>query len=115
MKNITIAGRLAELQLQYDATMPARLQNYAAMARQKFDLPIVPIVIYLTPPPAGIELASAYHSEFMGLVTHQDFKAIKLWEINAVEALAMDLPVGILPYVPSYSATAFWANSARTT
>jgi predicted transposase YdaD len=95
-----IFAALAELQLQYDATMPARLQNYSAMARQKFDLPVVPIVIYLTPPPADVEIATAFHTEFMGLVTHQDFKVIKMWEIEASAALAMDLPAGILPYVP---------------
>ncbi len=93
-------GALAELQLEYEADMPARLQNYAALGRQKLRLPIVPIVVYLTPPPAGVELATAYHTEFMGLVTHQDFKVIKMWEVNATAAMDMDLPIGILPYVP---------------
>jgi predicted transposase YdaD len=93
-------GALAELQLEYDSNIPARVQNYTALGRQKLGLPIVPIVVYLTPPPAGVEVATAYHAEFMGLVTHQDFKVIKMWEIDAAQALALDLPVGILPYVP---------------
>lgn len=95
-----VFAALAELQLQHDVTMPARLQNYCAMARQKFGLPIVPIVVYLTPPSPGVELATAYHSEFMSLVTHQDFKVIKMWEIDAAATLAMDLPASILPYIP---------------
>jgi predicted transposase YdaD len=93
-------GALAELQLSYDPKMPARVQNYTAMGRQKLGLDIVPIVVYLTPPPSDVELATAYHTEFMGLITHQDFKVIRLWEIEAAEALALDLPAGILPYVP---------------
>lgn len=60
-------GALAELQLSYDPNMPARVQNYTAMGRQKLGLDIVPIVVYLTPPPSGVELATAYHTEFMGL------------------------------------------------
>ena len=93
-------GVLTELQLYYDPKMPARMQNYTAMARQKTRLNIVPIVVYLTPLPAGVELPTCYHSEFMGLVTHQDFKAVPVWEVDAAEALAIDLPVSILPFVP---------------
>jgi predicted transposase YdaD len=93
-------GVLAELQLAYDTDMPSRLQNYAALGRQKLGLPIVPIVIYLTPPPGEVEPPAAYHAEFMGLVTHQDFKVVKLWEIKASAALEMNLPASVLPYIP---------------
>ncbi|MCI0397622.1 MAG: DUF4351 domain-containing protein [Chloroflexi bacterium] len=93
-------GALAELQLLYDAKMPARVQNYTAMARQKFEMPIVPIVVYLTEPGPDTEVVTAYHSEFMGLVTHQDFKVIKMWELDAHEALAQNLPASLIPYVP---------------
>ncbi len=64
-----IFGALAELQLQYDNTMSARIQNYCAMARQKYQLRILPIVVYLTPPGEDENIATAYYDEFMGLVS----------------------------------------------
>jgi predicted transposase YdaD len=91
---------LIEIQLHYDPKMPERLQNYSAMARQKFRLPVVPIVVYLTEPGDGTEVATCYHEEFMGLVTRQDFEVVKLWELDAHEVLAQELPVALLPYVP---------------
>lgn len=88
---------LIELQLKYDAEMPARLQNYAAMARQKYKLPILPVVIYLSPPPKTVTLASSFHLEFMGLVTHQDFLVVKIWELDARST--NQIPDGLLPFI----------------
>lgn len=89
---------LSELQLRHEAQMPARLQNYCALARQSTGLNVVPIVVYLTPPPQGVEIATFYHVEYMGLVTHQDFKVIKMWEVDAREVERY--PISLLPYVP---------------
>ena len=91
---------LTELQLFYDREMPLRVRIYSGLGEQKTNLPVVPIVVYLTPPPQGTEITTAYHREFMGLVTHQDFLVVKLWELNAAEVLAMDLPATVLPYIP---------------
>ncbi|HFQ93728.1 MAG TPA: hypothetical protein ENK32_06945 [Anaerolineae bacterium] len=91
---------LAELQLHFDRGMPARLQNYTAMARQKYGLNVVPVVLFLTEPPPGAEIQTCYHTEFRGLVTHQDFVVIKLWEMDAKETLRRPAPAGLLPYVP---------------
>jgi len=96
-------GVLVELQLRHEAEMPARVQNYCAMARQKFKIPIVPIVIYLSEPPDGTQVAANYHNEFRGLITHQDFIVVKIWGLDAYEMLKLDLPVGLLPYVPLMS------------
>jgi len=90
---------LAELQLYYDHDMPERIHVYAALARQKFGLDIIPIIVYMIPPADGQEIKTAYHREFRGMVTHQDFHVITLWEIDAAAALATDLPASLLPYV----------------
>jgi predicted transposase YdaD len=91
---------LIELQLQYDATIPLRTLIYSGLAQQKFSLPVAPIVVYLTPPPAGVDLPDHYHAEFMGFTTHQNFRVVKLWEIEATEVLALQAPASILPYIP---------------
>ncbi len=91
---------LVELQLHHDPDMPARLQNYGAMARQKYGLPVFIIVIYLIEPSPGITIADCYHSEFMGQVAHQDFMAVKMWELDAWQMLQKPIPTGLLPYVP---------------
>lgn len=91
---------LAELQLYYENDMPERVHVYAALARQKFELDIVPIIVYMIPPGEGQEIVTAYHREYRGLVSHQDFHVIKLWELAAQEVLTGPLPASILPYVP---------------
>lgn len=93
-----VFGVLSELQLAYDDGMPARIQNYVAMGRQKLGISIVPVVVYLTEPPDGTKIATAFHQEFMGLVTHQDFFVVKIWELDA--QLADQLPITVLPFVP---------------
>ncbi len=93
-------GVLAELQLYYDDDMPERIYVYTGLARQKFDLPIVPVIVYMIPPGEDQEISTAYHEEFMALVSHQDFHVIKLWELNAAEVLAANAPASLLPYIP---------------
>jgi predicted transposase YdaD len=63
-------------------------------------LPVLPIVIYLTEPNPGVDVATSYHHEFMGQVTHQDFVVVKLWQFEAKAMLQQALPAGLLPYVP---------------
>lgn len=91
---------LAELQLYYESDMPERVHVYAALARQKFRLDVVPIIVYMIPPGEGQEIVTAYHREYRGLISHQDFHVIKLWELEAKEALTGLLPASVLPYVP---------------
>lgn len=91
---------LAELQLYYEDDMPERVTVYTALARQKYKLDVLPVVVYLIPPGEEQEIAAAYHRNFRGTITHQDFHVIKLWEINATDALVAPIPPGLLPYVP---------------
>ncbi len=91
---------LIELQLHYDLAMPLRMLIYCALARQKYSLPVLPIVIYLVEPSPGIAVAENYHTDFKGYITHQDFMVVKMWELNAHETLKQPAPAGLLPYVP---------------
>ncbi|MEZ4734423.1 MAG: hypothetical protein R3E79_45610 [Caldilineaceae bacterium] len=90
---------LTELQLQYRNTMPRRLAAYAALAREKYAMEVYVTVLYLTPPPEEVTLADEFHTEFMGQTAHQDIKVIRLWEIDAEAALALDNPA-LIPFVP---------------
>ena len=91
---------LLEFQLNWDEEMDARLQNYSALGREKYGLPVVPCVIYLTELPSGVKIVSCYHREFKGLVTHQDFKVFCLWDYSATIAYSPDTPLAILPFIP---------------
>lgn len=55
--------------------------------------------VYLQPPPQDVEIANAFHNEFMGQTAHQDVHVISTWELDAQEALALDNPA-LLPFIP---------------
>jgi predicted transposase YdaD len=74
---------LVELQLHYDPKMPWRMQAYAALAEEKYGLPVYPLVFYLLPPSSGVSLPDRYYSEFRGLVARRDFRVVKAWELGA--------------------------------
>lgn len=89
----------AEVQLHPDARMPRRMRAYTALAEEKYDLPVYPVVLYLLPPGKGTTLPTAYHSEFMNLTAHQDFRVALMWEVNAHQVLEEGI-VALIPFVP---------------
>ncbi|HIQ06017.1 MAG TPA: hypothetical protein EYH31_10105 [Anaerolineae bacterium] len=90
---------LAESQLHFDPTMPRRMRAYAALAEEKYARPVYPIVFYWLPPQGRRALVGHYHSEFMGLVAHQDFRVVPAWEIDAREVLSREI-MALVPFVP---------------
>ena len=62
---------LVELQLHYDSNMIWRMQAYAALAEEKYRLPVYPLVFYLLPPSPGVHLPDKYYREFRGLVARR--------------------------------------------
>jgi predicted transposase YdaD len=90
---------LIELQTRYDSYMPLRLAAYTALAREKYHQDVYVTALYLLPPPEGVAIVEFHHSEFNGQVSHQDFDVIRLWELDAEEALALNNPF-LLPFVP---------------
>ena len=90
---------LTELQLHFDPKMPLRMRAYAGLAAQKYELPVYPVVLLLLPPGEGEEVVGYYHSEFMGIVAHQDYRVVKAWTIDAQEVVEREV-LALVPYVP---------------
>src|SRR5215210_5104991 len=90
---------LIELQLRYLLRMPKRVRAYAALAEEKYDLPVYPVVVNILPPGPETVIATAYDEEFMGLRARQDFRVINLWEVEAEEVLRGQLSA-LAPFAP---------------
>ena len=90
---------LTKVRLHADSRMPLRVRAYAALAEEKYALPVYPVVFYLLTPGKDTLLPDHYHSEFRGLTAHQDFQVVKAWELNAQEILAQEI-VPLAPFVP---------------
>ncbi len=90
---------LNELQLRYSPKMPKRMTAYAALAREKYDLPVFPILLNILPPHQDPEIPTCFESTFLGLQARQDYRVINLWEVEADQVFQQPLP-GLLPFVP---------------
>jgi predicted transposase YdaD len=75
------------------------MRAYAALAEQKYGLPVYPVVLFLLPPIGENGAVGCYHSEFMGLVSHQDYRVVRAWEIEAQDVLEGEI-LALVPYVP---------------
>lgn len=90
---------LNELQLRYDNRLPRRIRAYAALAEEKYYLPVYPVLINILPPPQSMEIVSGYQSEVLGLQARQDYRVINLWEVDAQIVFQQALS-SLLPFVP---------------
>ncbi|MEB3233701.1 MAG: Rpn family recombination-promoting nuclease/putative transposase [Leptolyngbyaceae bacterium] len=90
---------LSELQLRYTKWMPRRMRAYAALAEERYDCPVYPVLINILPPASTVKIASHYQSEVLGLTARQDYRVINLWEIDADLVFQTPLP-SLLPFVP---------------
>ncbi len=73
---------LNELQLRYNTRLPLRMRAYAALAQEKYNLPVYPVLINILPPPDTVQIVSSFESQVLGLQARQDYKVINLWEVN---------------------------------
>ena len=89
---------LTELQIRYTPQMPRRMRAYAALAEERYELPVFPLLVNILPF-GGNAVAERYQSEFMGLVARQDYRVVNLWEVDAGPVLRGELPP-LLPFVP---------------
>jgi predicted transposase YdaD len=87
-----------EIQFRADNRMSKRMRAYSALAEERYDLPIYPVVINILPPALSSPV-QAYHIEFMGLVAHQDYRVINLWDVDVRLALEQRIST-LLPFVP---------------
>jgi len=90
---------LNELQLRYNNRLPRRMRAYAALAEERYNLPVYPVLINILPPSETMEIVSNYESQFLGLHARQDYRVINLWEVDAQIVFQQPLP-SLLPFVP---------------
>jgi predicted transposase YdaD len=90
-----------EVQLHYKRHMPRRINAYAALAEEHYDLPVFPVLITILPPSEkGKEtIPDHYEQHFMGLQARREYRLIKLWEVEAMMVFTQPLPA-LLPFVP---------------
>ena len=89
---------LNELQLRYKAEMPRRMRAYIALAEEKYNLPVYPVLINILKV-SETEIPTSYQSEFAGITARQDYRVINLWEVDANLAFEENLS-SLLPFVP---------------
>jgi predicted transposase YdaD len=74
---------LNELQFRYHTFMPQRIRAYTALATERYNLPVYPVLINILPSTTNQIIPSHYSSEFLGLRAYQDYRVINLWEVSA--------------------------------
>ena len=90
---------LNELQLRYNNTLPRRMLAYSALAIEKYNLPVYPVLINILPPSQNPNIPDQYSASFKGLQTRQDYRVINLWEIEARLVFEQSL-LTLIPFVP---------------
>jgi len=90
---------LNELQLRYTDKMPLRMSAYAALARERYGLPVYPVLVNILPPSSRVVISERFESDFLGLQSRQDFHVINLWEVDAETVFEQSLDT-LLPFVP---------------
>jgi predicted transposase YdaD len=90
---------LTELQLRYTTKMPLRMRVYAALAQEKYGLPVYPVLVNILLPSDPSIVCDRFESEFLGLQARQDFHVINLWEVDAEMVFEQALDT-LLPFVP---------------
>lgn len=90
---------LNELQLRYNTRLPLRMRAYAALAEERYNLPVYPVLINILSPSNTAAIVDSYESQVLGLQARQDYRVINLWEVDAEIAFQQPLP-SLLPFVP---------------
>ncbi|MBW4556629.1 MAG: Rpn family recombination-promoting nuclease/putative transposase [Trichormus sp. ATA11-4-KO1] len=89
---------LNEVQIRYKSDMPLRINAYTALAREKYKLPIYPVLINILPD-GNVNIPNRYESNFAGLQARQDYRVINLWEVDVNIAFQQEIS-SLLPFVP---------------
>ena len=90
---------LNELQLRYRDNLPLRMRAYAALAQEKYGLPVYPVLVNILPPAETMTVRDRFESTFLGLQARQDYRVINLWEIDAEIVFERSL-LTLMPFVP---------------
>ncbi|MCH8507055.1 MAG: DUF4351 domain-containing protein [Ectothiorhodospiraceae bacterium] len=90
---------LVELQLRYHRKMPLRVRAYTALAGEKYELPVYPVLINILPHVKDPQIPSCYESEFNGIRALQEYRFINLWEVDVNLVFEQNIR-SLLPFVP---------------
>jgi predicted transposase YdaD len=87
-----------EVQLRYKSNLPKRIRAYTALAEEKYNLPIFPVLINIL---KGNDdpIPDHYESNFEGIYARQDYRVINLWEVDVNVVFEQPIP-SLLPFVP---------------
>ncbi|MDB9447417.1 Rpn family recombination-promoting nuclease/putative transposase [Anabaena sp. CS-542/02] len=89
---------LNELQLRYNQRMPRRLRAYTALAEERYNLRVYPVLINILPPSNKQSIPQRYESEILGITAHQDYQVINLWEVDVNLVFEQKIST-LLPFV----------------
>ncbi len=89
---------LNELQLRYTKKVPRRMRAYAALAEEKYELPVYPVLINILEA-SSETITSSFQSNFAGLRAIQEYRVINLWEVDVDIVFQRNLST-LLPLVP---------------
>ena len=90
---------LNEWQLHYDTGIDYRMDAYAGLAREKYRMPVYPVLVNILRPSRKTVIGNSFRSNFMGLQAGQDYRVINLWEVDVEVAFDESL-AALLPLAP---------------
>ncbi len=88
-----------ELQLRPSSRMAKRMFAYTALATEKYELPVYPVLVNILPPNSEQKIVSQYQAEFHSLKFRCDYQVINLWEVDVAVVFQQSLQT-LLPFVP---------------
>lgn len=90
---------LTEVNLRVQPRIGKRVRAYAALAEEKYDVPVYPVSVNILEPPEGTVIPDYYESECLGKKGRQEYRVLNLWEVNVDLVFNGPLPA-LLPFVP---------------
>lgn len=90
---------LNEIQLRYTNRMPLRVRAYTALAEERYNLPVYPVLVNILPNSENQAIPNAYRSHFLDIEASQTYRVINLWEVD-VNLVFRDRLSTLLPFVP---------------
>jgi predicted transposase YdaD len=67
---------LNEWQLHYDTGIDYRMDAYAGLAREKYRVPVYPVLVNILRPSRKTVISKGFRSNFMGLQARQDYRVV---------------------------------------
>ncbi|MGC9504359.1 Rpn family recombination-promoting nuclease/putative transposase [Baaleninema sp.] len=90
---------LNQIQLRYNNRLPRRMRAYAALAEERYNMHVYPVLVNILPLSETQNIPNAYRSNFLGLEAVQAYRVINLWEVD-VNLVFQNRLSTLLPFVP---------------